>query len=151
MSYGSNSLKTKYIPRNPGKYRGNVKDIFLRSSWELKLAKYLDLSNNVIAWSSETTVIGYRSPLDGEEHRYFVDFKCWIRGKDNTVNVFLVEVKPKSMCSPPKEPKRKTKTYVDAVKRWLVNEAKWKAARKYCEMRGFRFVIFTEDELQIKK
>jgi hypothetical protein len=33
---------------------------------------------------------------------------------------------------------------------WGVNDAKWKAAREYCDKKGWSFEIFTEKELGIK-
>ena len=44
----------------------------------------------------------------------------------------IIEVKPKKQCSPPKEPKRKTKRYLGEVKTWGINEAKWKYATEWC-------------------
>jgi len=33
---------------------------------------------------------------------------------------------------------------------WGVNQAKWKAAKEYCEKKGWEFRILTEKELNIK-
>ena len=81
----------RFQPTNPSKYRGNVKDINFRSSWELLFAKYCDMNDSIVQWSSEETVIGYVSTADGgKKRRYFMDF--WVRYADGTQ--FLFEIKP---------------------------------------------------------
>ena len=60
-------------------------------------------------------------------------------------------VKPKNQCKPPKkEPKRKTKRWLNEVKTWVINEAKWKSANEFCLDHGMEFKILTEDHLNIK-
>jgi hypothetical protein len=151
MARGYKGTKTHYIPTNPGKYKGNPLNITFRSRWETKLGKWLDNNPDVEWWSSEETVLWYLSPLDNDMHRYFVDFTAKIGGK-----VFLIEVKPKSKMVPPIEPKNKTKApkqfrnYIDALVEWKINEAKWKAAMKYCDSKGWKFKVLNEDDLMIR-
>jgi hypothetical protein len=45
---------------------------------------------------------------------------------------------------------RISRRYLNEVKTWGVNEAKWKAARAFCAGRGWDFDIYTEDQLGIK-
>ena len=59
----------------------------------------------------------------------------------------IIEIKPKVQCKPPKQPKRKTRKYLNEVKTWGVNSAKWKYANEWCIDRGLEFKILTEDEL----
>ena len=64
---------------------------------------------------------------------------------------FIIEVKPKYQCKPPtKEPKRKTKKWLNEVRTWVINEAKWKYANEFCLDNGMEFKILTEDHLNIK-
>jgi hypothetical protein len=139
-----------FKPKNPQKYKGDPTNIVYRSSWELKLMLYLDSKKEVISWASEEIIIPYRSPIDGKIHRYFPDFivtKINSNGKKETV---LIEVKPQKQTIPP-EPKGKiNKRYLTEVANWGKNEAKWKAAKEYCEDRGWTFHIFTEKELGIR-
>ena len=110
---------------------------------------YCDSNPSIVAWASEEIVIPYLSPLDGKLHRYIPDFFIKVKQKDNTIKNIIIEVKPKIQCSPPKIPKRKTKQYLQEVRTWSINEAKWKAAQKYCIERGFDFQLITEKELKI--
>jgi hypothetical protein len=147
--YGKNLYQGKFTPKNPKKYKGNPKDIVYRSSWELQLMVILDSEPNVIKWSSEEVVIPYVSPVDGKPHRYFMDF--WVMTKNRRtgeVNETLIEVKPKKFLSPPAERKRKTKKYLEEVRYFAVNQAKFEAAKRYAEKRGMKFTIMTEDHLK---
>lgn len=128
-----------YIPQNPGKYKGNLHLITWRSTWELKLFKFCDVNPDVLEWSSEEVIVPYRSPLDRRTHRYFID--VWLKTKDG--RQVLVEVKPEHETRPPN---RRTKK---AVAKYLVNSAKWEAARAYAERRGMQFMILTEHQLGI--
>ena len=147
MAYYQGKFKCK----NPKKYRGDAADIVYRSSWELKLMIRLDANPNVLWWSSETTVIPYRSPIDGRVHRYFIDFTVCVQEPNGNKKHMLIEVKPKSQTTPPKVQagKTKSKKYIREVMTWGVNEAKWKAAQEFAKNRGFVFEIFTEKELGI--
>ena len=60
----------------------------------------------------------------------------------------MVEIKPKSQTKPPKKPSRQTKKYINEVMTYVKNEAKWKAAQKYAQDRGYHFEIWTEDTLK---
>ena len=139
-----------FKPKNPQKYKGDPTNIIYRSSWELKLMRYLDEHKDVIRWCSEEIVIPYRSPIDGKIHRYFPDFLVTKINSQGLQETALIEVKPKSQTQPPKRQQKITKRYLTEVKTWGVNEAKWCAATEYCKDRGWQFHIFTEKELGIK-
>jgi hypothetical protein len=149
MSYGSNSLKGRFQPKFPKKYKGDHTNVIYRSSWERKFMEWADRTENVKFWNSEEIVIPYLSPIDGKYHRYFVDFKVWIQRNNGKIEVYLVEIKPLSMCTPPKK-RKQTKSYIEEVVRWGINEAKWNAANEYALDRGEKFIIMTERELGIK-
>ena len=53
----------------------------------------------------------------------------------------------KKQCNPPEKKKRVSRSYINEVKRWGVNSAKWKYAMDYAENRGWKFKILTEEVL----
>lgn len=144
------SYKGFFKPKNPAKYRGDPSKIIYRSSWELKLMMYLDGHQDVLTWASEEFCIPYRSPLDNKIHRYFPDFKITKKLPNNTIETIVIEVKPRSQSIPPTLQKKPTKRYLREVMTYGINEAKWKAAKEYCEDRKWKFMVMTEKELGIK-
>ena len=144
------AIKGFFKPKNPKKYKGDPTNIVYRSGWELKFMLYLDSRPEIVSWSSEETIIPYRSPLDGKIHRYFPDFIVTKINKQGKRETTLIEVKPYKQTIPPKKTKGKSnKTFITEVHTWGVNEAKWKAAKEFCKDRGWNFEIFTEKELGI--
>lgn len=141
----------RYRLRNPHKYVGKLEEVVYRSSWEHRAMTFLDLNESVLNWNSEEVVIPYYSPVDNKMHRYFVDLICSFRAANGTIKTLLIEIKPKEQTIPPKEPKRKTEKnmarYIEAVKTYMVNQAKWDAARDFCAKHGIEFVILTEDHI----
>jgi hypothetical protein len=141
-------MKGIFKPRNPNKYKGDPTNIVYRSSWELKYMMNLDSDPNIKWWQSEEVVVPYRSPIDNRQRRYFPDFLF----RNQAGETFMVEIKPAVQTKPPvlTEGKKKTKSFINEVMTWGVNEAKWKYATEYCLDRGWKFVILTENELGIK-
>jgi hypothetical protein len=145
-----NYKQGKFIPKNPQKYDGNPTEIYFRSSYELKMFQYCDLTESVISYQSEEFCIPYRSPIDGRIHRYFPDMKLKYRDKEGNNRTLVVEIKPqKDLKMPETNPKRRTKSWAYSVKMWAINQAKWEAARDWCADRKYEFKIFTEKELGI--
>lgn len=141
----------KFQPKNPKKYKGDAGNIIWRSTWELRLMKWLDENNSVIEWQSEEIAIPYVSPEDGRRHRYFPDFVVKVLQADGSIKVMLLEVKPLIQTKEPRKQKRATKKYITEVVTYGKNQAKWKAAKEFCEDRGWEFRIVTERELGINK
>ena len=141
------SYKGKYKPKNVKKYVGNPTKVTYRSLWERRFMTYCDNSSSILSWGSEEVVVPYKSPIDGRWHRYFVDFIVEAKNKNGNKEILLIEVKPKAQCVEPKRKKKPTRRYLNEVRRWGVNSAKWKAAIEFAENRGWRFKILTEDEL----
>lgn len=134
-----------YTPQNPSKYKGDPTKIVFRSSWELKILKYLDANPDVIFYQSEEIVIPYICKSDNRPHRYFPDF--FVKFKNGTQ--LLIEVKPKHQTQPPKSTKGKREdVYIRECMAFAKNISKWEAAKEYCRTRGWTFVIFTEDTLK---
>jgi hypothetical protein len=111
----------------------------------------LDDNINVVRWASEEIAIPYVSPIDNRVHRYFVDFYVEAVGRDGETKVMLLEVKPAAQTQPPKSAKRKTKRFITEVMTYGVNQAKWDAASKFCNHKGWEFKLITEQELFGKK
>lgn len=138
----------KFMPRHHEKYRGDIRKITYRSSWESWFMKWLDNNPEVVKWNSEEVVIPYFSEADGKKRRYFMDF--WFRTKDG--KEFFIEVKPKKETQPPPKPVKLTtsakKKYIDDIYTWTVNQCKWKAAQKVAEKNNIQFRLLTEDGLK---
>ena len=144
------SIKSKYKPSFPKKYKGDPNNIICRSSWERRFCNWCDLNENIVAWGSEEFCIPYRSPVDGRVHRYFPDFIIKVKEQSGDIKTYVIEVKPKKQTREPKKPSRSTKRYISEVKTYAVNQAKWKAADEWCKDRMIEFKIITEDHLGIK-
>lgn len=144
------SYKGFFRPKNPAKYKGDPSNVIYRSGWELKLMMYFDSHPDVLQWSSEEFCIPYRSPIDGKIHRYFPDFYVKKRSKEGLIESAVIEVKPLSQVKPPTVQSKPTRRYLKEVKTYGINSAKWKAAKEYCELKKWKFLIMTEKELGIK-
>ena len=145
-----NTLKGRFKPLNPRKYKGDPTNIIYRSSWELKFMKFCDLREDIIQWQSEEFAIPYKHPIDGQFHRYFPDFYIKVKENNGRIKKMIVEIKPLRQCIEPKVQKKKTKGYIFEVVEYAKNQAKWEAAREWCLDRGYEFKVLTENELGIK-
>ena len=144
------SYKGRYNPVNPKKYKGNPQNIIYRSLWERKFMVYCDTNDKVLEWGSEEIIIPYISPWDGKKHRYFPDFYIKVKQSDGNLKKFIIEVKPKKQTRPPTPVERKTKRWINEVRTFGINEAKWKHATKWCKDNDMEFKILTEEELGIR-
>tara|TARA_B100002019_G_scaffold168449_1_gene145660 strand:- start:134 stop:571 length:438 start_codon:yes stop_codon:yes gene_type:complete len=144
------SYQGKYRPSNTKKYRGNPTNIIYRSLWERKFMVYCDKNENIIEWGSEEIAIPYRSPLDNRIHRYFPDFYIKYKDANGKIRRSLIEVKPFRQTQQPPILEKKTKGYIYEVAEYAKNQAKWRAAKEFCDDRRWEFKIFTEKELGIK-
>lgn len=138
----------KWIPKNPDKYIGDVNNIITRSSWETKFLVWLDSNPSVIRWNSEEMVVPYFNPLDSKMHRYFVDFVATMKLKSGIEKTYAIEIKPLVQCLPPKPNKNRQRLLLE-TSTYIINQEKWKAARKYCSDKGIEFLVLTEKDLGI--
>ena len=143
------SYSGKFKPSYPGKYKGDPTNIIYRSLWERKFMVWCDRNINVEEWGSEEIIIPYISPVDGRVHRYFPDFYVRARTKTGGKTRLIIEVKPLKQTQTPQKQQRRTQKYLNEVRTYAVNDAKWKAAREYCKDRQMVFMILTEKELQV--
>jgi len=138
-----------YKPINSKKYKGSTYPIY-RSGYELKFFKWCDINSRVIEWGSENYVIPYISPLDGKLHRYFVDNYVKLQLDNEKIEKYLIEIKPFKQTLKPIKGNKKNTTFLYEAQMFVQNTAKWDAAKSFCDKKGFKFLILTEHELNIK-
>jgi hypothetical protein len=108
-----------------------------------------------LKWSSEPVAIPYVSPLDEpgriKPRNYYVDFYMRVKKGDETID-YLAEVKPSKSLQKPilegvKHTTQKLKNYNYALQTWIVNRAKFSAAKQYAEKIGYKFILVTDEFL----
>ena len=137
------SYKGLYKPTHPKKYVGDHRKIVYRSLLERRFMRYCDLNQDILFWASEELPIRYFNPIDKKYHRYFPDFVV----KTSKQKKYMIEVKPSRQIGKPKPGKKKTKTYMKESFEYIKNQAKWQAAKSYCEDNGLEFKIISEKDL----
>ena len=137
------SYRGLYRPTNPKKYVGNTKQIVYRSLLERRFMRYCDLNQDILYWASEELPVRYYNPLDKKYHRYFPDFVVKTVNNDK----YMIEIKPSRQVVKPKPPKKKTKSYMRESFEYIKNQAKWQAAKSYCDDNGMKFKLITEKDL----
>jgi len=84
-----------------------------------------------------------------EKEREHVDSKY------TKIRFSFEEIKPSKQTKPPNPKRKLTKTgrkskrYLREVNMYILNDAKWKQAIKYCEERNWNWRIITEKEINI--
>ena len=144
------SIKSRYKPTYPQKYKGNPNSIICRSSWERRFCHWCDMNENILEWGSEEFSIPYISPIDNRVHKYYPDFIIKVKESSGQIKTYVIEVKPEKQTREPVKKSRVTKSYIYEVTTYAVNQAKWKAANEFCKDRLIEFKIITENELGIK-
>ncbi len=157
-----------FYPTNKEKCLSQV-NIF-RSSWEEHFMKWCDRNPNIVQWASEPIAVKYRNPVSNLEYckknnldprdprnwkvsNYYTDFWISIKGRDGSVKKVFIEIKPYSQTLAPEPiapsaPLKEQKAYCRAAQTFLMNKAKWEAAKKYFNERGAEFSVFTERTLE---
>lgn len=133
---------------HPEKYAGDPNNIIYRSSWEAKVFSWLDNHPDVILWGSEELIIPYWDSIQNKKRRYFPDLIFKIKQKNNDINIYVVEIKPEFQTKPPIQ-RKQTKRYLTETMTYVNNMDKWNAAEKYCEEKGWKFLVLTEKSLGI--
>ena len=131
----------KYTPKNPDKYVGGRSPTY-RSSWEFAFMRFCDTNENVSKWASEAIKIPYRNPLSGKFTIYVPDFFIVYADKGGKQKVELIEVKPKNQSV--KE--RLGRSRANQA-HYIMNMAKWEAARSWCKQKGIFFRVITEEDI----
>jgi len=140
-----------FTPHNPHKYTGDLSKIIYRSSWELKFLTYCDQNDAVVEYASEPVGVPYFNPILKKECTYWIDCYMATKGTNDSLNKWLIEVKPNKYLTPPEPPKRLTEkqtlNYARHAKAYIINNAKFAAARLYASKHEMRFGIITENFL----
>jgi len=121
-------LQGVYIPKNKDKFivlknKQNGGKIKFRSSWEYKFLQWCDQNKNVKKVVSEGIPIPYY--FENKKRKYYPDFLLLYKDEK-----LLIEIKPKNQVLNE------------------MNQAKFNAAKKFCEQNNYKFLILTEIELK---
>lgn len=143
MAFGK-TYKGIYKLKRPEKYVGNSDNVVYRSAWERAAFLWCEKNSNIVEWSSEEIIVPYYDPTKKRQRRYFIDL--YFKMKDGTS--FIIEIKPSSQLKPPKKGKRQSKKYIEEAMTYVTNQSKWKAATEFAELRGHKFLVWTEKELK---
>ena len=111
--------------------------IIYRSSYEYKFIMWLENSNKVKYWGSECFSIPYFY-IDGTTHRYYPDYFVEMMNGDK----YVIEIKPKNQTQQP------LNENCWAWKEYQKNLCKWRAAKEFCEKKGYQFKILTENTIK---
>jgi len=110
-----------------GKFYSNKskKNIYYASSYERKAFEKLENDENILWYDRAKVTIKYVRPDDYRFHRYVPDI--FVEMKDGTK--MIIEIKPESMLND------------DIIKSKIL------AAQQYCNIRKYKYVVWTEREL----
>jgi hypothetical protein len=131
----------KFNLKNPEKYVGTKTPTY-RSGWEFTFMKFCDEHPAISQWASEAVRIPYRHPLTGKHTIYVPDFFIVYADKGGKQRVELIEVKPSNHTIKEKLGRSKANQA-----HWVINQAKWEAARAWCKQKGILFRVVTEDDI----
>ena len=95
-------------------------------------------------------MIWYNTP-DGKKHRYFPDFWVSTKTPEGTINTTIIEIKPDVQTRMPVKKQKTSRRYINELKTYGVNDAKWKAAEQFCADRNWQFKVMTEKDLGLDK
>jgi hypothetical protein len=115
--------------------------------------QFLDTCESILEWSSEEIVIPYINPIDRKTHRYFPDFFLKYKTHQNEIREAIIEIKPSHEAKAVEnEGPRLTegmsmKSKTRAVQTFVINKAKWNAAKDFCSKRGWKFFVLTEADI----
>lgn len=145
---------SKFTPRNPEKYLGDPDNITCRSSWELDVYSFCDSNQRIIGWSSEEIKIPYMKPYFEQGNFktrtaiYYPDLYVEYVDMMGELHKELIEIKPEKYTKASKSKNYATNMMENIT--YMVNQAKWNAAKTWCTLHGVEFKLFTEKELNIK-
>ena len=129
-----------YTPKNPEKYIGAHTPRY-RSSWEYTFMTFADTHQGVLYWASEPIKIPYKNPITGKATIYIPDFFVVYTNKFGQHKAEVVEIKPKNQSLQEAKTSARNKLII------AVNHAKWAAASRYCQTKGYEFRVITEVDL----
>jgi hypothetical protein len=134
--------KGLYTPKLPQKYIGDVSKIRFMSSWELRFFRFCDGNPHIVRWASEEIAIPYYNPVKQRMANYYPDIYMEVlKPGDTTPTKMLVEIKPNKDF----QLTNKSTTYDKVM--MVINEAKWKSAKAFCDQHGIIFKVVSETNL----
>lgn len=103
--------------------------------------QFCDINPNIINWGSEEFKIPYWHPIKNKVCNYIPDFIIKYKNAAGQLVSEVIEIKPKkqSVLSP------RMSNY-DKVQ-LVINHAKWTSAKLFCESRGVKFRVVTEQDM----
>lgn len=139
--------------------------VYYRSSWEKKIMTWLDHNKSVTKWGAECMRIPYQmTHYEGgdvriKEHSYFPDFYYEMRDNQGVLKQVVVEVKPykeykmvqdlnEGKLQVPEKGLKKLKNFEYDLKMAHKNKNKWETMIKWCNKKGYEFIIITEHHLK---
>lgn len=132
-----------------------------------KMITWLDNNPKILKWGSECITVPYQmthyeknGDINLKNHCYYPDFYYEMMGGDGLLRKVIAEVKPmkeyllvqqlneNSMSIPDKATMKKLKSFEYDLKMSQKNRDKWSAMIRFCEKRGWEFIIITEEHLK---
>jgi len=136
----TNFAQGSFTPRNPDKYVGRGTPRY-RSGWELSFFRFCDDNPAVMQWASEAVSVKYRHPITGKVTNYVPDIFMRYRDQHGKVHTEIIEIKPRKQSMIEGKMSEKDRIVV------AINQAKWAAARAWCQRANIEFRVLTEDSL----
>lgn len=166
----SNYHQGNYIPKYKNKViKLNTKGgVYYRSGLEKKFMHWLDHKKEIISWCGECISIPYQlkhyenGDIKIKNHIYYSDFFYKMRTSDGGLKQVVVEVKPmkeykmvidlinENLKMPEKKTPKKLKNFEYDLKMAQKNRSKWETITKWCDKKGYHFIIITEEHLKNK-
>lgn len=165
----TNYHQGNYIPKYKDKVLklNSQGGIYYRSSWEVKIMTWLDNNPKINRWGSECVTIPYQlthyeknGDINLKNHCYYPDFYYEIDNGNGTSKKVIAEVKPMKeylmvqklqemkLSVPENATLKKLKNFEYDLKMAQKNSEKWKTMIKYCDLKGWDFIIITEEHLK---
>lgn len=163
----SNYNQGNYIPKNRDKVlKLNTQGgVYYRSSWEKKIMTWLDNNKSIVKWGAECIRIPYQMTHfeNGDsrikEHSYYPDFYYEIKLSDGRFDRVVAEVKPmkeykmvldlnEGKLAVPDKGLKKLKNFEYDLKMAYKNKNKWETMINWCNLKGYKFIVITEESLK---
>lgn len=131
----------KFALKNPEKYIGTNSPTY-RSSWEFAFMRFCDEHTSVTQWASEAIKIPYRHPFTGKYTVYVPDFFIAYADASGKQRVEIIEVKPANHTLKEKLGRSRANQA-----HFVINQAKWGAARAWAKQKGIIFRVINEGDI----
>ncbi len=119
---GQSKGKQKFRQGHFVSMKNGGKEFYYESSYECEVFECLEQISEVTAYDAQPIKSGIPYLYKGDQHHYYPDIS--LQFVDGHIEIW--EIKPASQTMLP------------------LNEAKWEAAKRYCEVRGWNFIVVTE-------